>query len=251
MPVANARMYAVTPAAEAAWAALLGRAGDASGIPLAYAAHPAPAPLETLWARDDLGLAFMCGWPFANLYPDHRPVAAPVPAGGDGRPLYRTDLVVRAEDGSADLATALRGRLGWTAEHSQSGFHAVNAFLDGHAIRPAHIGPLVTPRRVIEALEAGAIDVGPLDSLWHAILRREEPSTAARLRIVASTPWRPAPLLVASPSMPSADVARLRAGLVGLGRDAAAAGPMAALGIAGFAPVERADYAALAAPPSA
>ena len=65
--IANARMYAVTPAAEAAWRTILERAAARSGVPLTYMPYPAPAPLEALWRREDLGLAFMCGWPFAEI----------------------------------------------------------------------------------------------------------------------------------------------------------------------------------------
>jgi hypothetical protein len=57
--VANARMYAVTPAARDLWQRLFAWVAERSGIPLVYVDHAAPAPLETLWSRPDLGLAFM------------------------------------------------------------------------------------------------------------------------------------------------------------------------------------------------
>ena len=78
--VANARMYAVSPAARGLWQKLLEWAGEAAGVPLVPIEHAAPAPLEALWSRNDLGLAFMCGYPFAGTKQSLQAVAAPVPA---------------------------------------------------------------------------------------------------------------------------------------------------------------------------
>lgn len=246
---ANARMYAVTPGVEALWRTLLERAGRLAEVPLTYLAHPAPAPLEALWARDDLGLAFVCGLPFARRPGAWQPVAAPLTTGA-AIPRYRTDLVVRAEDDVARLEDAFGQRIGWTVAHSQSGFNAVRRHLLPHRrgvpLFAASVGPLVTPRRVIEALLAHEIDLGPLDSIWHGLLARHEPETAARLRIIAATEPTPCPLLVASGGVPDPVVARLRAALPSLGDDPSAVACLRELGLAGFAPVAAADYAVLA-----
>src|SRR5436190_620117 len=66
----------------------------------------------------------------------------------------------------------------------------------------ASVGPLLTPRRVIEALLQGDIDVGPLDSYVHDLLRVHEPDTASRLRTVESTAMTPIPPLIASLATP-------------------------------------------------
>ena len=245
---ANARMYAVNPAVEEAWRRLFDEVSRAADIPLRYVEHPAPKPLDELWARDDLGLAFMCGWPFAHSYPEVQPVAAPVPAeprlGGGAR--YRTDLVVDATGRFRTLAETFGGRIGWTAEHSQSGYHAVRghlAELRGGAGQgdpySAWLGPLLTPRRVVEAVLVGEVEVGPLDGYWHELLKAHEPETARRLRVVASTEPRPMPLLVAAAGIDAAIVARLREALVSL---RASSETLASLRLSGFAPANRADY---------
>ena len=190
--VANARMYAVNPAARDLWQRLFAWVAERSGVPLVYVDHAAPAPLETLWSRPDLGLAFMCGYPFARAQPAVQAVAAPLPAHPrcHGRAVYWTDFAVAAEGPFRQLADTFGGRIGWTVEHSQSGFNAVRHHLLRHrAGRKARlfrqaVGPLVTPRRVTESLLAGEIDVGPLDSDYHELLRRFEPQTASRLRTV-------------------------------------------------------------------
>lgn len=42
------------------------------------------------------------------------------------------------------------------------------------------IGPLMTPRRVIDALLADEIDIGPLDSYFHDLLLAAEPGIVTR-----------------------------------------------------------------------
>src|SRR5256885_4079975 len=75
----NARMYAVTPAVEAAWRALLEHVTQDARVPLTYVPYPAPQPLEQLWARGDLGSVLMCGYPIALRLAAVTPIAAPIP----------------------------------------------------------------------------------------------------------------------------------------------------------------------------
>ncbi|MET3893107.1 ABC-type phosphate/phosphonate transport system substrate-binding protein [Bosea sp. OAE506] len=248
--IANARMYAVDAATAANWTALFARIAEMAGVPLAVIPHAAPAPLEDLWRRDDLGLAFICGYPFARGGFPVQPVAAPVPASGDGRPLYATHLVVRAESDIATLSDSFGGRLGWTVAHSQSGFNALRTHLLPHwqARGPLYaksIGPLLTPRRVIDALLADEIDIGPLDSYFYDLLLVAEPHTAARLRIVETTALRPMPLLVASNGVGEAVIARLRAALLAAHGDEEGRAILARLRLSGFAAVELEAYRVL------
>lgn len=218
--IANARMYAVAPGAAAAWWRLFEAVARRAGIALRQVEHAAPAPLEQLWAREDLGAVFMCGWPFArHAAPRPHLVAAPVPSPAryGGRPVYMTDLVVRADRRFAGLEDTFGGRLAWTVGHSQSGFNALRHFLApwrrrrGAPLFAATVGPLITPRRVIEAIVSGEADLGPLDGYWHDLLKRHEPALAARLRVIATTAPTPIPPLVAAPGIDAATLACLRA----------------------------------------
>ena len=253
--VANARMYAVTPAVREAWRALFDRVSRQSGVPLTVIDHTAPAPLEALWARDDLGLAFICGHPFARGSFEVQPVAAPIPSPPryQGQPVYCTDLVVRADSGVATLADAFAGRIGWTVDHSHSGYHAVRhhllAYCDGESgpLFGGSVGPLVTPRRVIEAVLSGEIDVGPLDSYVHDLLKEHEPETAAALRTLESTPMAPMPLLVAARAAPARQIDQLRSALLGAGSDPEVQPLLKVLLLKGFAAVDPASYGELVA----
>jgi ABC-type phosphate/phosphonate transport system substrate-binding protein len=121
-PIANARMYAVTPHVRGAWRALFDWLSRRSGVALEYVDHAAPAPLEELWSRPDLAATFMCGLPFASAALKPLIVAAPVPAPERyrGQPVYCTDFVVRADSAYHKLSDTFGARIGWTVSHSQS-----------------------------------------------------------------------------------------------------------------------------------
>jgi ABC-type phosphate/phosphonate transport system substrate-binding protein len=251
--IANARMYAVTPEVREAWQALFAWVARTSDVPLVYLEHAAPAPLETLWERRDLGVAFMCGFPFAWAAPRPSLIAAPVPSPPRyaGTPRYCTDFVVRTDRPFTRLADTFGGRMGWTVEHSQSGYNAVrHHLLRYREQRPAPfyaqwIGPLITPRRVIEAVVGGAIDVGPLDSYVHDLLKRHEPETASRLRTVKQTAMTPIPPLVASAAVAGDTVEHLRRSLLSCAAEPEMAAILDTIMITGFAPANPNDYAEL------
>jgi ABC-type phosphate/phosphonate transport system substrate-binding protein len=248
--IANARMYAVTPTVRDAWRALFDWVGRHAHVPLIYTDHEAPAPLEELWSRKDLAAAFMCGFPFASASPRPQLVAAPIPSPRryQGRPVYCTDFVVAAGRGFARLSDTFGLRIGWTVGHSQSGFNAVRHHLLKHRrgrsqrLFSESVGPLMTPRRVIDAVLDGTIDVGPLDSYVHDLLKRHEPATASKLRTIESTSMTPAPPLIASPATPPDIVERLRRSLLAAAAETEAAAILEGLLLAGFVQVDPADY---------
>ena len=249
--IANARMYSVAPEAEAAWRDLIARVAAEAGVEFEYTAYPAPKPLEDLWRRPDLGAVQMCGYPIAMKLADVVPLAAPIPdvAWAQGRAVYRSDLIVRADSVYATLADTFGRRLGWTVEHSHSGFNALRHHLlryrsGAHPTLYANVVEnLVTARRILDSVLDGTIDVGPLDAYWHVLIAKYRPELTPGIRVVESTDLAPMPAFVAAPSLPTDVAARLRAAF------AAAAGrswfaPLAkALVIRGFAAVDQASYA--------
>ena len=251
--VACTRMYDVTPAVRAHWHALLRSAARAAGVALDCIDHAAPAPLETLWARDDLAAAFMCGLPLATQYPDVRPLAAPVTLlARDATPSYRSVWLVRADSAFDTLASTFGHRIGWMAEHSHSGFNAPRHALLAHRTptRPTlyrdSIGPLGHPRGALAALADARIDVTAIDAYWWWLLQRQDARTAKRFRAIGETPAAPMPLLVCAGSCPVDTAKRLAAALAALHDNPGAAPHLGALGLLRFAAVARADYAVLA-----
>ena len=248
--VANARMYSVNPAAAAAWKELFGWLARESRVELRVIDHAFPLPLADLWSRGDLACAFMCGFPYALAAQKPRPVAAPVPVGAPiaGRPVYATRLLVKADSRFSSLEDTFGGRFGFTVEDSHSGYNALRHHLlpcyqgQGKRLYRESIGPLFTPRRVVEALLAGDIDVGPLDSYALDLMLHHEPDLAPQIRIVSSTDIAPIPFLVAAPGCPEDIVSALQIALAGFGEAPACAGLRERLCLEAFAPVAIDDY---------
>jgi ABC-type phosphate/phosphonate transport system substrate-binding protein len=247
--VVNARMYSVAPGAAAAWRALFGWLADATGRRLDIVDHLAPAPLEALWVRDDLAAVFMCGWPFAREGGTRPIVAAPVPLTSPrGQALYRSHFIVRADSAFRTLADTFGGRLAYTVDSSHSGYNAPRYHLlayRSHA-RPtlygATVGPLITPRRVVDAILAGEADVGPLDSYAYDLLCRHDPALMAGIRVVDSTEWVPMPLLVGSLGGDVGVARELGMVLQCAAKDPLARPILANLALAGFARPDAGDY---------
>ncbi len=206
MPIVNARMYSVTAECKADWQRVLGWALQRADLDWPIVDHDAPAPLSGLWARDDLGAAMMCGLPFARRRPRPTLIAAPLPSPPryGGRPVYCTDIVVAADSLHASIEETFGGVVGYTLADSMSGAVALRDCLlplrakKGARLYRAAVGGLINARGVIDALAAGRIDVGPLDSYSHDLLRRYDAKLAAQVRTIASTPMRPIPPLVAT-----------------------------------------------------
>jgi ABC-type phosphate/phosphonate transport system substrate-binding protein len=248
-------MYSVSPAATAAWKQLFAWLSRHSGIALDVIEHAYPAPLSELWSRSDLACAFMCGFPFIRSEHPPQPIAAPVPSStrNGSRPVYVTDFVVSASSPFHSLEDTFGGRVGYTVQDSHSGYNALRHHLlpfrraRGRQLYRESVGPLYTPRRVIEAIRAGSIDVGPLDGYALDLMLRHEPDLQDQIRVVATSDPAPIPFLVASRSCPEEVVERLRLSMSEFG-DAPECAPLRDdLCLARFAPVRVGDYDLIAA----
>jgi ABC-type phosphate/phosphonate transport system substrate-binding protein len=222
--IANARMYSVAPGADSAWKRLFAWLETASGVPLTVIDHAFPAPLDELWSRQDLACTFMCGWPYLRRGATHTVVAAPIPSAdyAQDSPVYCSHFVVRADSPFRCLEDTFGNRFAFTVKDSHSGYNAPRHHLlkyrSGTARRLYReiVGPLMTPRRVLEAIIEKKTDVGPLDSFAYDLLRRHAPELASETRVVASTKTIAIPAFMAAKGTPAAIVERLADTLCGL-----------------------------------
>ena len=251
--IACTRMYDVTPEVRAHWHALLRLAARSASISIECIDHAAPKPLTDLWSREDLALAFMCGFALATRHPNARSLAAPVTVIADGEsPTYRSVWLVRADSAFNSLASTFGQRIGWLAEHSHSGFNAPRHALLAHRMpgRPAlyreSIGPLEHPRGALAALADARIDVTAIDAWWWWLLRRYDAAAANAFRTIAETPAAPIPPIVCAAGCPPDVAQRLSAALSALHQAPTADPHLAALGLRRFAAVANRDYEVLA-----
>ena len=253
--IASFRMYNAVPRAAAAWRALFERVFADAKLDIRIVEHAAPAPLEALWSDPQLACAFMCGWPFIRSHVAMQVIAAPVPClpRYGHQPRYCSEFLVRESSGWTTLEQAFGHRFGWTALNSQSGFNAPRAHLASFLwggrrtlFRDVE-GPLGPPLHALEQLRAREVDLIALDSFLLDLCRHHEPALLAGIRCVATTPWAPIPLLVASPSIGGSVVMRLRDQLVGIHRDAAYAPLLADVLLERFVVPDRSAYRSLEA----
>jgi ABC-type phosphate/phosphonate transport system substrate-binding protein len=210
--------YAVTPSVEVAWKELLLRIGRDAGIAFDFLSYPLPQPQEELWARSDIGCVFfMCGYPIAMRHFAVAPIAAPILSApwAQGRAVYRSDLIVKADSHFQTLADTFGGRLGWTTNHSHSAFNALRYHLlqyrthERPTLYSQVVGDLGSVRKLFQSVCDGAIDVGAVDAYWHLLLRHHQPELATRVRVVESTVTAPLPAFAASPAVSAEIVDRL------------------------------------------
>ena len=263
--IACSRMYNLTPALAQRWARLFEHVAATAGIPLENIPHAAPAPLEALWSREDLGLVFLCGRPFLQYGCRHRPVAAPLPADviavhpEERLPgalptgsVYRSLLLTRELDGPRSLEESFGLRVGFMAAHSQSGYNALRARLAPHALRRGTSrlfacakGPYPSPNALLAALAEGDIDLAPVDSYAFALYLRHAKTLIKGLHPIDATDWTAMPFLAASPGIDDDTVHALTEACLSLHNSAGDL--LRDLGLKGFTPVRPARYAALAA----
>ena len=216
--IVNARMYSVCPAAKQAWSELLTWVMKRAGVDWPFMDWDAPKPLAQLWERDDLGCAMMCGLPYSLREPKAVVLAAHVVSlpRYENRSIYFSDIAVRADSSYRTLEDTFGAVCGYTVKDSQSGYFAWRHHLlpfekSGKPLYRKIVGGLMNPKGVIEALAAGRIDVGPLDSYCHDLFRRLLPEFAAQVRIIATTDPTPMPPLVSTAALDAATIERVRA----------------------------------------
>lgn len=247
--IANARMYSVAPGAVAAWKRLFSWLIETTGVPLTVIDHAFPAKLDDLWRRDDLACTFMCGWPWLRLGLGHKVIAAPIPKAtyAHGRPVYCSHFVVRRDSPFGTLESTFGHRFAYTIEDSHSGYNAPRHHLlqfrsNDTPLYREIVGPLTTPRRVLEAIAEGRADVGPQDSFAFDLMQRHASELTNAVRVVASTETMPMPAFMASAHADAAMIERLADALCSLGSRPECGALRDDLCISGFARLDPSAY---------
>jgi ABC-type phosphate/phosphonate transport system substrate-binding protein len=243
-------MYAWSPSLAAAWQRLLEWVATAAGVELRMLDQSGPTNLDELWARDDMGCVFMCGYPWALRRDRPALLAAPVPSPpryGD-RPVYVTDFIVSAAGPHRTLEDTFGGVIAYSTEHSHSGYNAPRHHLLRHVsrVRPSLyrsvLGPYIRQRPLLDLVVKGEADVAAIDGYALDLLRRHDPEIAGRVRVVETTAPAPSPPLVASSGIDAGTRERIVHALVGAHRSAEARPLLADVLLARFERVTAEDF---------
>jgi phosphonate transport system substrate-binding protein len=199
--------------------------------------------------RADVG--FLCGLAYVelNAAPD-RPLealAAPVLRGEryGGRPVYYSEVVVR-RDSPVNSFAQLRGRA-WSYNEpwSHSGYGITRYHLVRLGETRGFFAAVVDAgfhERSLELVCSGAVDASAIDSHVLAVLLRDRPELADRLRVVESLGPSTIQPLAAARRLPQSLKADIRAALLEVGSEPDAREPLDRALVDRFVAVEDASY---------
>lgn len=206
------------------------------GRPVGFVQRATYREILGLLLRGGLDVAWICGYPYVQHRAELTLVAVPR---FQGRPLYRSYIVVGA-DSPYDSLGALKGRLfAWSDPDSNSGylfpryrlaelgedperFFRRSFFAWGH-------------RHCVEAVAEGLSDGAAVDGyIWETLAVRDAALTR-RTRWVLRSPLFGFPPIVAAPALPDAQVQALRAVLLSQSDDPLGLALLRELNLDGFA----------------
>jgi phosphonate transport system substrate-binding protein len=197
-----------------------------------------------LLLSDGIDAAWVCGFPYVVHEAQVLLVAVPV---YQGKPLYRSHLVVPSADTATSTVLDLRGRVfAYSDPQSNSGYLVPRVEL----IR-AHESPgaffrrtffTFGHRKVVEAVRVGLAQAGSVDGYVWDTLYQQQPEATAGVRVA----WRSAehgfPPIVARRTLSIAETEALAAALMGMQRADAGRAVLQRLNIDGFTPGEPALF---------
>jgi len=197
-------------------------------------------------STEDPDVLFMCGLPTGQRIDRYEPLVAAVLAQEryGGRPIYFSDLVVRA--GKAG-PPAPSWRIAYNEKESFSGWIAPRWGLAALGMEPDAMTWVVTGSHLVslEAVTKGSADAAGIDSMVLDLVSGEAAPAAGLVTIESFGPW-PAPPISTAASMDPAVRAELVSALTTMHEDPGGAHLLATWGVERMAEVDAAEYARLA-----
>jgi phosphonate transport system substrate-binding protein len=182
--------------------------------------------------------AWICGFPYVRFREVFRLVAVPL---FEGKPLYRSYLIVPASDTATHSILDLRGKVfAFSDPDSNSGYLYPNfvlrrsgerseAFFRRSFFTWAH-------RKVVDAVSASLAQGGAVDGYVWETLRLSSGALTAGTRVAHKSPEFGHPPIVASALAAPETAQALRGVLTGMNRDPEGRALLARLNLDGFAP---------------
>jgi phosphonate transport system substrate-binding protein len=204
--------------------------------PIAFVQRGTYREIVDLLRQGNCDIAWVCGYPYVRNRQQMRLVAVPE---FDGRPVYRSYLIVPAKDTATKSMLDLRGRVfAFSDPDSNSGYlfptyrlHSLHeradSFFGKSFFTWAH-------RKVVEAVAGGVADGGAVDGYIWETLARIQPKLVAATRIVERSPEFGFPPIVARASLAASVVAEVRRVLITMADDPRGRDLLKALNLTGF-----------------
>jgi phosphonate transport system substrate-binding protein len=202
---------------------------------------------ERMLDQGQAQVAFICGLPYSERAGQLDLLAAPVmrAARYDDRPVYFSDIVVRA-DGPFMSFGDLRGATwAYNEPDSWSGCVALRAHIAAQGETRSYCGRIVESGAHLESLSmilAGEIDAAAIDSTVLELELVRRPELAQQIRVVDSIGPNMAPPAVIRNAMPDSIKRQVRDTLLQMHEDPAGANVLAAGMAARFSALHDSDY---------
>ncbi|MBZ0095621.1 MAG: PhnD/SsuA/transferrin family substrate-binding protein [Sulfuricella sp.] len=191
-----------------------------------------------------LEFAWICDYPYVHLKDQVRLLAVPV---NQGKPLYRSYLIVSARDPHTQSLAQLRGKVfAYADPYSNTGYLVPRYQLHQMGENPEKFFSRTfftwSHRKAIEAVASGVAQGAAVDSFVWDTLAKVRPELTARTRIAARSPEYGFPPFIAHRSVSEGDFKTMQDGLIRMGQDAEGVALLRRLNLDGFTPGDPAIY---------
>ena len=204
--------------------------------PIAFVQRGTYREIVDLLRQGNCDIAWVCGYPYVRNRQQMRLVAVPE---FEGRPVYRSYLIVPARDTATKSMLDLRGRVfAFSDPDSNSGYLVPTYRLHSlHERADSFFGKgffTWAHRKVVEAVASGVADGGAVDGYIWETLAQIQPRLASATRIVERSPEFGFPPIVARASLSMTTVTEVRRVLMSMAGDARGHELLKTLNLTGF-----------------
>jgi phosphonate transport system substrate-binding protein len=211
-----------------------------------------PRGLPDPFSQNEVDLGFVCAPPYIWLRARRASPIELVPFGlvfederGGGRPVYFSDIVVRADDPARSFADLVGARWGYNDPQSLSGYYSVLQAAAEHgadASFMARLHDMGSHLGSLRALRRRVIDAAAIDSTVLALRWRRDSRLRSDLRVVHGLgPWPIQPIVMRR-SLPDRRKAAIVAAVGALGQAPAERRTLRRWLVSGVAPMADADF---------
>lgn len=221
-----------------AWRAYLGKRLQR---PVVFVQRGSYREIVELLGKNQLDAAWLCGFPFVRHEQHLKLLAVPL---FQGKPLYRSYLIVPAEDTRTNSLLDLRGKsFAYSDPDSNSGFlytqYSLARIKERSDVFFSRTFYTWAHRKVVDAVAVKMAQGGAVDGYVWETLRHSHPELTARTRVVEQSPEFGFPPFVARTSLPETDFAALRQVLIAMRDDVEGHKLLLQLNLDGFVPGDR------------
>jgi phosphonate transport system substrate-binding protein len=194
--------------------------------------------IDDLLAENRLDVAWVCGFPYVTNSQTMRLMAIP---DYQGKPLYRSYLIVPRSDTQTTHITQLRNRVfAFSDPQSNSGFLVPTTELIRAGIRPSRFFKksffTYAHRKVVDAVTTGLADAGEIDGYVYDTIEKQYPERTRDVRVAWRSPQYGFPPIVARRSLDDDSFLRIQRALLGMKDRPAARDVLQRLNLDGFVP---------------